>query len=59
MVARCDSSDSINVNESSALLKDDEKNKSQTSLCIYFDGAEVDENLQDEPKIYKYKKNKK
>ncbi|CAE1324419.1 UNC80 [Acanthosepion pharaonis] len=59
MVARCDSSDSINVNESSALLKDDEKNKSQTSLCIYFDGAEGDENLEDEPKIYKYKKNKK
>ncbi|KAL5011899.1 hypothetical protein ScPMuIL_010450 [Solemya velum] len=35
-VVRCDSSESLNVNESSALLREDESD-SQNSLCIFFD----------------------
>ncbi|XP_036354476.1 protein unc-80 homolog isoform X2 [Octopus sinensis] len=59
MVTRCDSSDSINTNENSALLKDDEKNQAQAALCIYFDGSELDDSVEEETNVYKSKKNKK
>ncbi|KAL3872189.1 hypothetical protein ACJMK2_040132 [Sinanodonta woodiana] len=44
-VSRNSSDDSLNETECAALLKDQEKSKSHTSLCIYFDGNEVPDTL--------------
>ncbi|XP_074657337.1 protein unc-80 homolog [Tubulanus polymorphus] len=40
-MSRYDSVESISTSENSALLKEDEKTKSQNSLCIYFDATDV------------------
>ncbi|KAK7491630.1 hypothetical protein BaRGS_00017083 [Batillaria attramentaria] len=40
-VVRCDSSDSLSATESSALLKDDEKSKSLSSLCLYYADEDI------------------
>ncbi|XP_064639472.1 protein unc-80 homolog [Lineus longissimus] len=40
-MSRTDSVESITTSENSALLKQDEKTKSQSSLCIYFDANDV------------------
>ena len=40
-ISRTDSVESITSSENSALLKDEEKNHSQNSLCIYFDTNDV------------------
>lgn len=43
---KCDSIESLNTEENSALLKEEDKSKSQSSLLIYFDEHEL-ENMQD------------
>ena len=45
-MAKCDSIESLNTEENSALLKEDDKSKSQSSLLIYFDEHDMD-NMQD------------
>ncbi|XP_076436361.1 protein unc-80 homolog isoform X3 [Babylonia areolata] len=40
-VVRCDSSDSLSANESSALLRDEEKSNSMSSLCLYYADEDV------------------
>ena len=40
-VAQCDSIESLGMEENSALLRDEEKSKSENSLLIFFDGTDV------------------
>ncbi|KAL8568215.1 hypothetical protein ACOMHN_027738 [Nucella lapillus] len=40
-VVRCDSSDSLSATESSALLRDEEKSNSLSSLCLYYADEDV------------------
>ena len=40
-VAECDSIESLGMEENSALLKEEEKSKSENSLLIFFDGTDV------------------
>jgi hypothetical protein len=41
-MSKCDSIESLNTEENSALLKEEDKSKSQSSLLIYFDEQELD-----------------
>ena len=47
-VVRCDSSDSLSATESSALLRDEEKSNSLSSLCLYY----ADEDIPDGGKVW-------
>ena len=40
-VAECDSIESLGMEENSALLREEEKSKSENSLLIFFDGTDV------------------
>ena len=40
-VVRCDSSDSLSATESSALLRDEEKSNSLSSLCLYYADEDI------------------
>ena len=41
-VSKCDSVESLNSGENAALLKKEEKTRSQSSLLIFFDDKEID-----------------
>lgn len=42
-MARCDSLESLHTSENSALLRDEERRGKATSICMYFDGKDVED----------------